>query len=162
MQIEIIAVDYNNQKQAAELIMLLDGYALDPMGGGESLPESTKQNLVKQLAMRNDTFSFIAYVDGKAAGLVNAIQGFSTFKAKPLMNIHDITVLSEYRGKGLSRLLMAAVENLAREQDCCKLTLEVLQGNEVAKAAYLNYGFAGYELDPEQGQAMFWDKSLKA
>lgn len=160
MQVEVIAVDYYDQRQTQELVMLLDSYAQDPMGGGESLSQSTRQNLIQQLAKRSDTFSFIAYVDGQAAGLVNAIQGFSTFKAKPLMNIHDITVLAEYRGKGLSRLLLTAVENLAREQGCCKLTLEVLQGNEVAKAAYLNYGFAGYELDPAQGQAMFWDKSL--
>ena len=40
------------------------------------------------------------------------------------------------------------------------LTLEVLEGNKVAQAAYRASGFAGYELDPEVGRAMFWQKKL--
>ena len=35
---------------------------------------------------------------------------------------------------------------------CCKLTLEVLEGNKLAQAAYIANGFAGYQLDPEMGQ----------
>ncbi|MDU0356030.1 GNAT family N-acetyltransferase [Paraglaciecola aquimarina] len=56
--------------------------------------------------------------------------------------------------------MLQKVEQIARQKDCCKITLEVLEGNEVAKNAYLKHGFAGYELDPEQGKAMFWQKVL--
>jgi ribosomal protein S18 acetylase RimI-like enzyme len=86
--------------------------------------------------------------------------GFSTFKARPLINIHDIVVIEDYRGLQLSQLMLKKVEEVARVRNCCKLTLEVLQGNEVAQNAYDKFGFGGYELDPEMGGTMFWQKSL--
>ena len=43
---------------------------------------------------------------------------------------------------------------------CCKLTLEVLEGNKTAQAAYVANGFVGYQLVSEMGQAMFWQKKI--
>jgi hypothetical protein len=40
------------------------------------------------------------------------------------------------------------------------VTLEVLEGNQIAKNAYIKFGFAGYELDPKMGKALFWEKPL--
>jgi ribosomal protein S18 acetylase RimI-like enzyme len=55
---------------------------------------------------------------------------------------------------------MNKIEDLAISKGCCKITLEVLEGNQVAKSAYIKAGFKGYELDPEMGKAVFWEKSL--
>ena len=38
---------------------------------------------------------------------------------------------------------------------CCKLTLEVLQGNAAARRLYARYGFDGYAFDPAFGHAVF-------
>jgi len=160
INIELINVDYCNDQQGKDLVMLLNAYALDPMGGGEALPEYVQQNLVATLAERNDFLTVLAYVDGKAAGIINCVEGFSTFKCKPLLNIHDCAVLKEYRGLGLSQKLFAEIEKIANERGYCKLTLEVLQGNTVAQNAYKKIGFSGYELDVKTGQAMFWEKVL--
>jgi ribosomal protein S18 acetylase RimI-like enzyme len=105
-------------------------------------------------------FSLLCYVDGQPAGLCNCVEGFSTFKAKPLVNIHDIAVAPRYRGLGISHRLLEKTEAIARERGCCKLTLEVLQGNEVAQNSYRSFGFTGYELDAALGQALFWEKPL--
>jgi GNAT superfamily N-acetyltransferase len=112
------------------------------------------------LARRPHAFSILAYVNGEPAGLINCFEGFSTFKCRPLVNIHDVVVLSDYRGRGLSQLMMAKVEDIARQRGCCKLTLEVLEGNQAAQRAYLHYGFSGYQLDPGTGHALFWEKPL--
>jgi ribosomal protein S18 acetylase RimI-like enzyme len=160
LNIDIVRVDYNDTKQAQDLVFLLNEYAKDPMGGGEPLSQSTQQNLPNALAQTAGAFSFIIYVDTKPAALVNNLMGFSTFKCKPLVNIHDVTVMPEYRGLGLSQKLLSAVEEHAQELGCCKITMEVLSANEVAKNAYMKYGFKGYELDPEAGHALFWEKSL--
>jgi ribosomal protein S18 acetylase RimI-like enzyme len=87
-------------------------------------------------------------------------EGFSTFACKPLLNVHDIIVDARFRGRGLSKRLLAKAEVIAVRLGCCKLTLEVLEGNVVAQAAYKACGFAGYELDPKMGKAMFWQKKL--
>ena len=52
------------------------------------------------------------------------------------------------------------VEKIAKERNCCKITLEVLEGNTVAKGSYIKFGFGNYELDPAFGKAMFWEKEL--
>ncbi|MCC5825521.1 GNAT family N-acetyltransferase [Alkalimonas sp.] len=158
--IEVKAVNYRDPDQAEQLVYLLNQYALDPMGGGEPLSEEVQAHLAKRMAERSDTFSFIAYVNGVPAGLVNCVENFSTFAARPIMNIHDIAVLPANRGQGLSTALLHEVEQLARTRNCCKLTLEVLEGNTIAKASYQKFGFAGYELDPAMGQAVFWQKKL--
>ena len=102
----------------------------------------------------------LAIVDGSPAGMAVCFEGFSTFACKPLLNIHDIIVIKEYRGRGISKRLLAKAEEIATGLGCCKLTLEVLEGNTIAQAAYKASGFAGYELDPRMGKAMFWQKKL--
>jgi len=154
---EIKPVDYANPDQAQDLIQLLDHYARDPMGGGEALPESTKAVLASEMAKREGVFSFIVYEGDQPIGLVNCVVGFSTFAAKPVCNIHDIAVVDGHRGKGIAQKLLQAVKQEAQRRGCCKLTLEVLGGNEPGKLAYAKFGFAPYELDPEKGKAEFWE-----
>jgi len=158
--VEIISLDYPDIKQANDMAYLLNEYACDPMGGGKALSEELQDNIASELAKIPHAFSVIAYVEGKPAGLVNCFEAFSTFKCKPLINIHDVIVLEAFRGRGLSQKMLEKVEEIAREKKCCKITLEVLSKNEIAKASYEKYGFKGYELDPEAGYALFWQKEL--
>ena len=86
--------------------------------------------------------------------------GFSTFKCQPLINIHDLAVIKTFRGQGISQALLSKLEQLALKKGCCKITLEVLEGNIVAQNAYQKFGFAGYQLDPNMGKAMLWQKFI--
>lgn len=142
------------------VLRLLDCYASDPMGGGRPLSDEVKANLIPRLRARHDYLGVIAFHDHEPVGLINAFEGFSTFAARPLMNIHDVIVAPTARGQGLAQRMLEQVEQLARERGCCKLTLEVLSNNEVAKGAYRKFGFGAYELDPEAGVAVFWEKVI--
>jgi GNAT superfamily N-acetyltransferase len=157
---EVIPADYSNPQHQDLIPSLLDAYARDPLGGGEPLRDEVKANLVGELRKLPNALSLLAFCDGRPAGLMNAFFAFSTFQCKSVLNIHDMVVLPEYRGLGLSQRLLAAAEAIARAKGCCKLTLEVQSGNDVAKGAYRKFGFSGYELDPQHGQAMFWQKWL--
>lgn len=158
--IELTAVDYADADQASQLVSLLDQYARDPMGGGSPLPDAVKGNLAQKLAGVPGAFSLIATVDGHPAGLTNCFEGFSTFACKPLINIHDLAVSPEFRGRGISQVLLQGIEAEARRRGCVKVTLEVLGGNTVAKNAYQKFGFGTYELDPTAGGAELWQKYL--
>ena len=153
-------VDYLNPSDAVELVCLLDMYAQDPMGGSEALDERVKVRLCADLANHPGAVSWLAYVDHKPAGLLNAFKGFSTFKARPLMNVHDIAVDPVHRGQGVGQALLDAVEKYAVANDCCKLTLEVLSGNQVAQRSYQHFGFEQYALSAATGQALFMQKWL--
>lgn len=156
----VVRANLHDPQHAQALVDLLDGYASDPMGGGEALPTFTRANLAQALAKRPGTYVILAFCDGQAAGLLNAMEGFSTFTCKPILNVHDVAVAKSFQGQGLSRLLFEEAEAIAREIGACKLTLEVLSGNTTAKAAYSRFGYAPYALDAQMGQAQFWQKLL--
>lgn len=158
--IEVVRAHYDDPTHAAALVELLDHYARDPAGGGAPLSDFVRGNLVEQLAARPFVFSVLAFDGDTPVGLVNAIEGFSTFACKPLVNVHDVVVASSHRGRGIAARLFAEVEAIARERSACKLTLEVLSGNGAARALYEKLGFDDYQLDPAMGQARFMQKWL--
>ncbi|MEA5602710.1 GNAT family N-acetyltransferase [Nostoc sp. UHCC 0252] len=158
--IEIFEADLSMPAHAEAMVQLMDEYALDPMGGGKGLSDYVKANLSTELAKRKAAHVILAFVDAEPAGLVVCLEGFSTFACKPLLNIHDVIVALRYRGRGLSKLLLQKAEKIALDLGCCKLTLEVLEGNHVAQSAYKACGFTGYELNPQMGKALFWEKKL--
>ena len=159
--LRILLADYHSAHHARCLVDLLDAYARDPAGGNAGLSEFAKQNLVAELARRSQMFSVLAFDGEHAVGLVNCVEGFSTFACKPLVNIHDVVVLSSHRGQRVGEQMLNLVEQIARERGACKLTLEVLQGNRPANRLYERLGFAGYELDPAMGKAQFMQKLLR-
>jgi len=159
--VRVCRADYADSAHARALVQLLDSYAQDPAGGGKPLSEFAKTHLVKELAARPQAFSVLAFDGDKAVGLVNCIEGFSTFACRPLVNIHDVAVLPGYRGQRIGEKMLALVDEIARERGACKLTLEVLQGNLGAVKLYERVGFAGYQLDPAMGQARFFQKWLE-
>ena len=158
--IEILKADLSLTAHAKAMIQLMEEYALDPMGGGQGLSDYVKANLSTELAKRKSAHVILAFVDSQPAGLVVCLEGFSTFACKPLLNIHDLIIALPYRKRGLSKLLLQQAEDIALGLGCCKLTLEVLEENYVAQAAYKAFGFSGYELDPKMGKALFWEKKL--
>ncbi len=152
--------DYARPADARAIVALLDAYASDPAGGGEPLSEFARQRLVPELASRPHAFSVLAF-DGEAAvGLVNCIEGFSTFACRPLVNVHDVAVLASHRGRGIAEQMLALAEIIARERGAVKMTLEVLSGNAPAIKLYQRIGYAGYQLDPAMGTAQFFQKLL--
>ncbi len=116
--VNIIRADYNNAQHGLDIMQLLNAYALDPMGGGEQLSEHVKHNLINALQEQNNVFTILCYVDDKPAGLINSVVGFSTFNAKPLVNIHDVIVLACFRRRGLTKKMFDAVEEIAKEKQC--------------------------------------------
>jgi GNAT superfamily N-acetyltransferase len=158
--IVIERVHFAHAQQAAALRRLMQCYATDPMGGGTPIPAAVLQVLPERLAALPQAVSFFALVADEPVGLINCFEGFSTFLARPLLNIHDVVVQPDHRGLGISTRLLEAAEDEARRRGCCKLTLEVLTGNMPAAASYRRYGFVPYRLDPATGVAEFWQKAL--
>ena len=157
---ETIIADLHSTSHAGDIVRLLNEYASDPMGGGQPLTEYTKTNLVSELAKRDRCTVVLTYVEQEAAALVICFEGFSTFSCKPILNIHDVVVSQKFRGQGLAVGLLEKAESVAMETGCCKMTLEVLEGNHRAAKVYREFGFSPYELDPELGNAMFYEKKL--
>lgn len=159
-EILVLQASYSNPVQAEAIGLLLNHYAQDPMGGGKALSADLLEQLPAELAKRAHAFSVLAFVGGEPAGLVNCFEGFSTFACRPLVNVHDVVVMEQFRGLGLSQKMLQKVEEIARQRGCCKITLEVLEGNPVAQGSYRKFGFSDGQLDPAHGRMLFWNKYL--
>ncbi|WP_332740736.1 GNAT family N-acetyltransferase [Hydrogenophaga sp.] len=158
--VAIFRADYTDASHAAALVALLDAYASDPAGGGDGLSDFAKQHLVRELAARPQAYSVLAFDGSQPVGLVNCIEGFSTFACKPLVNVHDVAVLASHRGRGIAQQMLTLAEIIAKERGAVKMTLEVLSGNHGAVRLYERIGYAGYQLDPAMGTARFFQKWL--
>ena len=98
---------------------------------------------------------FLAYEGDQSLGVAICMIGFSSFRGKPLINIHDIAVRPEARGKGVGRKLLNAVEEEARNLGCGKVTLEVRSDNTRAQGLYQSVGFK-----PSEPETLFWSQYI--
>lgn len=160
MSLEVCELDLSDPGQAEIWLELLDHYARDPMGGGEGLSDYARLKLIDVMREVPGFHGALAWFDGRAVGLIDCFAGFSTFAARPLLNVHDIVVRAELRGQGIGQALLRWAEERARQLGCCKLTLEVLANNTRAMASYKQAGFAPYVLDPAAGHALLLQKYL--
>ncbi|AUT49547.1 GNAT family N-acetyltransferase [Achromobacter sp. AONIH1] len=158
--LEIIDVDFNNPEHGRQVLAMLDEYASGPMGGNTPLPAHVHRDLIPELARRPTARALLARVDGEPAGVAIYLEGFSTFACRPLLNLHDLGVSPRFQGQGVGKALLSALEQRGRALGCCKITLEVLEGNAVAQGLYRKQGYEGYALDEHTGRALFWQKKL--
>ena len=153
--LQIISCDFNDAIHCENVIKLLDAYMKDEMGNMAPMPDDAKANLVNGLSQHPSLFVLLVKYENKFIGLATSFIGYSTFQGKKLINIHDIIILKEYRGKGIGRKLMMAIEKKARQMDCCKITLEVRKDNNIAQELYKSEGFQ--EGNPPM---LFWQKQI--
>jgi ribosomal protein S18 acetylase RimI-like enzyme len=158
--IEIVQADLEREDHQRAVLDLVNAYAQDPMGAGQSLPPENLRRLIPGLREHPTTLIFLAYQDHRPIGIAVCFVGFSTFAAQPLINIHDLAILPAHRGQGIGRQLLAEVERKARDMECCKLTLEVQENNHRARGVYRATGFTQTVYEADAGGALFLSKRL--
>ncbi len=158
--IEIVEADLDRPEHQHAVLELTDAYSRDPMGNGKPLTEEVRRELIHGLKQHPTTVIFLAYLGNNAIGIANCFIGFSTFAARPLINISDLAVLPDYREQHTGRRLLEAVERKAREIGCCKLTIEVQENNRRARHVYDTVGFSQAVYVEEAGGAIFLSKPL--
>ena len=158
--IKILEADLDHREHQQAVVALLDAYAMDPMGNGKALSPVVRSELIPGLQRHPTTIIFLAFQNKNAVGIATCFRGFSTFAARPLINIHDFYVIPELRGQKIGHMILAAVEQKARDTGCCKVTLEVQQNNRRAQRIYEVAGFSRSVYVEAAGGALFLSKPL--
>ncbi len=154
--IEIIPCDFQMASHRNALIKLMNHYMEDEMGNVPPLNRENAELMVEGLKKHPSKLVFLATCENKFVGLITCFINFSTFLVKPFINVHDVVVLNDYRGKGIGNKMMEAVIEFANENNYGKITLEVREDNIRAQQLYRNLGFA--ESHPPMH---FWTKYLE-
>ena len=160
MSIEIREADFAQAADAAGFLAVLDSYARSVTGGGTPLTADVAQRLVPALREQPGALVLLASYQGQVVGIASCFFGFSTFSARPLLNVHDLAVLPAFQGQGIGRALLSAAEERAVARGCCKLTLEVLESNTGARRLYHERGFRDFELAGVAQRTLFLVKPI--
>ena len=160
MQQLIRRADLTNPDDAAAYREQLNAYASDPKGAGLPLAPEILARSATDLAQLPHALAFLVFDGASAIGFATCFSGYSTFRAQPLWNIHDIAILPAYRGRGLGRALLQHIARAAQDAGCCKLTLEVREDNPVAERLYRSAGFQAAQVGERAVQYLFLEKPL--
>jgi len=111
MSIEIREADLSDPADAAGFLLVLDAYAQSAVGGGQPLPPEVRARLVPALRDQAGAVVLLALSERTVVGIATCFFGFSTFAARPLLNVHDLAVQPEFQRRGIGRALLLAAED---------------------------------------------------
>ena len=164
MKLEINPTQLGDPDEARALVDVLDTYARDPMGGGKPLTGEVCARLIPDLRARilsGHALVLLARRGGEPVGAAVCFASYSTFTARPVLNVHDLAVVPEARGQGIGRALLAAIDEAALARRCLKVTLEVREDNARARHVYARHGYLDYAPDgTTRTRTLFLEKRL--
>ncbi|MDR2423637.1 MAG: GNAT family N-acetyltransferase [Prevotellaceae bacterium] len=153
--IQVIKCNYKMPEHVDALVTLVNSYIDDKMGGGKPLSGREQANMVRGLKNHPKSIVLLALYKSTYAGLLVAFEDFSTFTAHPMLYIHDVFVMKDFRGKGIGKRLMNVIIAEAEIRNCSRVTLEVRKDNFVAQNLYIDLGF-----DEAMPEMFYWRKIL--
>lgn len=159
-EFDIRLADFSSPTDCDAFLDLLDYYANTPIGGGKSLPAEVMDQIVERWTNHAGSFTVIAWDAQNPVGLANCVTSFSTFRAQPRINIHDLVVHATHEGRGIARLLIESVITEARQRDACQVSLEVRADNTRARGLYQRMGFEGLLTSDSEKTTFFGLKQI--
>lgn len=159
--VSVIRADLKNDEHARWVVALLDEFAEDPMGIGRPLTSSVRRDLIRGLRTTRWSLVLLALLEGKPVGIAVCMRGFSTFQARPTVNIHDLFVRARHRGCGIGGALLRQVQRRALRIGACAISLEVREDNKLALGLYKHAGFEGAGDTEDPRRTLFLVRPLK-
>lgn len=115
----------------------------------EKLPHevtATEELLRRNLFTERKTAEVLLACEGEDyVGFAVFFHNFSTFVGKPGIYLEDVFVRPEFRGRGYGKALMIFVARLAKERDCGRFELSVLDWNKPSLDFYHSLGAVAME-----------------
>lgn len=115
---------------------------------------ASREEMEKLMFQDNLLHMLKAEMDGKIVGFAAYYYQLVSFPAKKVLFLEDIFVREAYRGNGIGNQFFTELENIARENDCLKMTWKCLGWNRDSRNFYEHIGA---KLDEEW---VIYDKML--
>jgi len=101
---------------------------------------ATEEILEESLFKKKTAEVIIGEYQNKPVGFALFFYNFSTFLGRPGIYIEDLFVKLEVRGKGIGKIMLSFLANLAIERKCGRLEWSCLDWNEPAIDFYKHLG----------------------
>ena len=153
--IRIREADFDDADDQATVRRLVEAFA----DVSEIELTATVRDTVAPFLGRTAAFVLLAEVIDedrrRPVGMLIAQRIIASFRACERVNIHDLYIAAEHRGRGLGRRMLDACADRGRALGCCDLTLEVTGDNAVARRLYRSYGFDLPEGEVPDGPVLY-------
>ncbi|PKM49763.1 MAG: GNAT family N-acetyltransferase [Firmicutes bacterium HGW-Firmicutes-7] len=100
----------------------------------------TEEILINSLFDRKTAEVIIGEYDGEPVGFALFFHNFSTFLGKPGIYLEDLYVQPTMRGKGLGKIILSFLAQIAIERNCGRLEWWCLDWNESSIKFYKQIG----------------------
>ncbi|MCF2218120.1 GNAT family N-acetyltransferase [Chryseobacterium sp. PS-8] len=92
-----------------------------------------------------DSEIFVSENEGRLIGFVQLYPLFSSTRMKRYWLLNDLYVNENYRGKGFSKQLIEASQEMAKSTDAAGILLETGKSNDIGNKLYPSCGFEIYD-----------------
>ena len=113
----------------------------------QSVDDEQEARALVEMERSDNEVELVAVIDGKIVGSAGVTAVGSRRKVAHRARF-GISVLKDYWGMGIGRVLMDACIDCARRAGCAQLELEVVADNERAVSLYRRAGFEEYGRNP--------------
>ena len=120
----------------------------------ESDLKAAKRFLSERITRKESEIFVVKLADHSLAGFTQCYPLFTSTKMRRLWLLNDLFVAAVHRGKGLSKALIEAAKNLARETNAAGILLETEKSNDIGNQLYPRTGFV-----LEENNFYFWPNS---
>ncbi len=128
------------QPDASLIVSFIRKLAIFEKEPAESV-KITEADVLRDGFGRNPRFEvLLAELDGAPAGFALFFPNYSTWEGRPGLYLEDIFVEPSARKHGVGRKLIAAMAKIARERNCARIDLSMLDWNP-ARGFYNRLGF---------------------
>ena len=142
----IYSVNESNEAEVLEHLRLCAMDFVPPLTDRVDLSEYAKKLIDKSIRYEAKTDSHLV---GLVAAYINEVEGFSY--------ITNVSLLSDYRNRGIGRRLMEAAVFDAENKGLKMLVLETSKENVKALSLYIQLGF---KIDVDQGDQITLKKTI--
>ncbi|NML40673.1 GNAT family N-acetyltransferase [Chitinophaga sp. G-6-1-13] len=111
------------------------------------------KNFLRERITNGESDTFLALVDGKAVGFAQLYSLFHYKKLERQWLLSDLFVDPNYRGRGLSVMIIDRCKAYCDETNACGLLLETEKTNVIGNQLYPRTGF---EVDNEHNYYNWW------
>jgi GNAT superfamily N-acetyltransferase len=123
-----------------DIVPLFDQYRIFY---GKSSDTSTAQQFLTERLENNEAIIFIAVdaANNKVVGFTLLYPLYSSTRMQRMWLLNDLFVIEEYRGTGISKMLIERAKELAIDTQSCGIQLETAKTNMIGNQLYPATGF---------------------
>ena len=146
---KIIQVDTSHIDQVVELF---DAYRV--WYRKESNKEAAKNFLLQRIKNGESINYACENSDGSLVGFTQLYPIFSSVRMKRMWLLNDLFIDPDFRGQGISKMLINQAKDLCKKTNACGVLLETETTNDIGNQLYPATGF-----ELEENNFYFWTNS---